>query len=259
MGGVIVSVVVVIVVGVFGISRKTFQEVLHALGDFRRAVEARIKKAGDAGGRAGKSRTARSEHVGKTAVRLLGFFDIIDGAVDSAFGDFDAGVAGGAERHDLADGDGDIGVIGDGLVTPASFGVLRSDDKADGGLKFFLKVGARAHAVDFGQVERGKAMAVHGGAVVLGSDEARLLAVFEFEVEDFIDFLSVGAIIGKIAIGDEGDAGESHNGGGVSTGGVDGAVDIEIFGEVLKAFLDAGAEIGSDFIFDGSAADGGGL
>ncbi len=163
------------------------------------------------------------------------------------------------ESHDLADGDGDIGILWDGLIAPSAFGILRVDDEADGELNFFLEIGARAHAVDFGEEEGGEAVAVHGRAVVLGGDESGFLAVFEDEGEDFFDIFAVGTVVGEVSVGDECEAGEGHDGGGVAAAGVDGSVGGEVFGEEVEASVDARVEFGGEFVFDGESADGGGL
>ena len=47
------------------------------------------------------------------------------------------------------------------LIAPAPFVVLRVDDQLDGLGELLADVGARRHAVDFGQEQRGEAVAVH--------------------------------------------------------------------------------------------------
>ncbi len=165
----------------------------------------------------------------------------------------------GSQGHDLADRDGDVCVLRGGLIAPAAFAILCVDDQADGELEFFFNVRARGHAIHFGEEERGEAVAVHGRAVILRGDEPGFLAVVEGEVEDFVDFLAVGSVVGEISVGDKSNAGEGHDGRGIAAGGVDGAVGVEIFGKEFEAFFDAGAEGGGEFVFDGGAADGGGV
>jgi hypothetical protein len=125
-------------------------------------------------------------------------------------------------------------------------------------VEFFADIGARGHAVDFGEVERGEAVAVHRLAVAGGGDEAGLLAVLEDEFQDALGFAAVAAVVGCGAVGEEGEAGESHDGGGVSAFVVDVAVDGDVLGEVGEALVDGGAGFDVEFVLEGAvAADGG--
>ena len=115
--------------------------------------------------------------------------------VDGLLGDEDAGVPGGAQRVDLADGDGEVGVVASGLVAPAALAVLGVDDEPDGLFELFADLGASGHAVGFGQEERAEPVTVHRHVVARcgGSHQARAAGVVEDVLEGSVNGLAVGA------------------------------------------------------------------
>ena len=76
------------------------------VGEFG-VVLAGVVKGGDGGGGNGKvSAAAGAEGIADAPLRGLAHFEVFDAAFDDAFGDREAGVAGGAEALHLRDGDG---------------------------------------------------------------------------------------------------------------------------------------------------------
>src|SRR5207253_112331 len=86
-------------------------------------------------------------------------------AFDRRFRHVEAGVARRPQSHDLADGDGNVGISAAGLIAPAAFVILIVNDELYGPLERIAELLAQFavvdHAVDLGEEERAKAVAVH--------------------------------------------------------------------------------------------------
>jgi len=107
----------------------------------------------------------------------------------------------------LADSDRDIRVVGDGVVSPATFFVLGLFDETNGFDECFVDAcaecgvsAAGCHAVDFAEEECGKSVAVHWTVVCLGGDESVFFGGFEDKVESAHDLIAVGPARGGVAI-----------------------------------------------------------
>src|SRR5262249_3606859 len=136
-------------------------------------VDAGALEGGDAGGGASEADTEWSAgrgHVAEAAVPVssddLAFLDVLDALVHGRFSDVDAGVAGRAQGHDLADGHGDVGFLGHRVVAPAALAVLGFLDQADRpnqrGPEPFTQGAVLNHAVRFAEEQCAEAVAVHG-------------------------------------------------------------------------------------------------
>src|SRR5205085_4706336 len=100
----------------------------------------------DAGGRARETRI-RAERVApllilvaEAAVLVLAALHVGVTKIDGALGDVNAGVARGAQGHDLTNGNRDVGVRRVGPVTPTAFFVLRPQDQPDGPVQFLFQL-----------------------------------------------------------------------------------------------------------------------
>ena len=87
--------------------------------------------------------------------------DIGDGLLDGILGYRYLGVVGGAQRHDLHDGDAEVMVARGGFVAPAAVGRLHGHDQVDRLAHAFLDLGIRVHAVHLGEGQGGQSMSVH--------------------------------------------------------------------------------------------------
>src|ERR1019366_10288621 len=95
-------------------------------------VDAGAVQRDAAGGGRGESRRPVAGLVFEpAAVRVLTFFDIFRAFARGVRGDGDPRVARCPQSHDLADRHRQIGVPRAGLVAPAAFGILRTDDQLD--------------------------------------------------------------------------------------------------------------------------------
>ena len=194
-------------------------EVLEPAVDLFALVDAGIEERGDARGRACPPALAELVLVSEPSVGVLAASDVPYGFVDDGGVNMEPGVAGRAQGHHLADGDADVGVVGDGVVAPASLVVLRAFDESDGLDERFvdaagaLVVGSAAgHAVDLAEEERREPVAVHRTVGGLVGDEPGVGDVVEYVVEPSFDGVAVGPAVGEIAVGHESDARERGDG-----------------------------------------------
>ena len=207
------------------------------------------------------------------ALGLIGAFDVGDAFVDGVFGDVEAGVFGGAEGHQLPDGDGDVGVAGGGFVAPAAavgfaFGDgLGAEDELEGAFDLLVEeaVGFVVGGVadHLGHHEGDDAVAVHAGAVGLAK-----VAVFVRDdvVDDVAEGVAGGLAFGGGVVGHVTDGGEAHEGErshGRAVGGEVAGFDLGggfVVVEVASGFLlgdePGDGAVGGGFDFGG---DGGGL
>ena len=242
------------------------EEVGQAAVDGVVLVDAGVVEGGDARGGAGPAAGAGLELVLEAAVGVLAAADVLDSAVDGGLGDLDAGVAGGAEGHDLADGDRDGGIVGEGIVAPAALLVLGLLDEADGLDEALVEsvgqggvAAAGGHAVDLAEEEGGEAVPVHGAVGGVAGDEAALVAVGEDVLGALGDVLAVAAPAREVAVGHEGDAGEGGDGDVLAEATVaEAAVGDLLGGEGLEALLDGGRQLGGDLVDGGVVLGGGG-
>ena len=156
-------------------------DIFHAAIDGVVLVDAGIEQRGHPRGGARPGGDAGGFLVSEAAVGVLALANIVHGLVDGFLGHLDAGVAGRAQGHDLADGDGNIGVVGDGVVAPAALVVLGTlDERAGLDERFMDASGERSlaaaggHAVHLAEEERGEAVAVHGAVGGIRGEQAGL-------------------------------------------------------------------------------------
>src|SRR5579883_278319 len=93
--------------------------------DLRPLVNSRAVQGADAGGGAGEALSAAASaalfHVAEKSKSLvLARLDVLDALIDVGFRHEDAGIAGGAQGHDLANGHGDVGFAAAGHIAPAA-------------------------------------------------------------------------------------------------------------------------------------------
>ena len=173
-----------------------------------------VVEGGGSGGGSGEAGFTAGGLVAETAVGILAALHVGERFVHDAGVGFDAGVARGAEGHDLADGDGDVGVERSGLVAPAAFGVLAALDEADGFLQVFLDFIVAGHSINLADEKRGEAVGIHFALAGVGGEESGFLLVADDELDGFADVVAVFSATGEVTVGHEGDAGESGDGGG---------------------------------------------
>ena len=136
--------------------------------------------------------------------------DVLDGPVDGLLGHVDARVARGAEGHQLADGDGDVGVESLGIVAPAAFFVLGVDDQFDSAAEGVAEFHAERHSVALGQEHGGETVSVHRtvACAAWGIDEAAFLGIGQQVVDGLVEGSAMGAATGRAACRHEGHAGQ---------------------------------------------------
>jgi hypothetical protein len=110
----------------------------------------------------------------------------------------------GAQGHDLADRDGDVGFLRFGEIAPTALIVLRVNDELHRALERLAHVFAVAHAVHFREERRGEPVAVHRAVIVVGPlfhDVAVGARAGEHVVRDACDVLAIGSAAGGVPAG----------------------------------------------------------
>ena len=113
-------------------------------------------------------------------------------------------IAGGAEAHDLADRDGEVGVAFDGLIAPAAGIVLTLAGELDDFFEFFangrVDIAPLGHAIDLGEEEGGEAVAVH--VVLTGTRNGNIAGVLDAranELDRAVDVFAKRALTRRTA------------------------------------------------------------
>lgn len=175
-------------------------------------VDAGVEKARHTRSRARPRRSANILHVSKPAVVVLARTHVANRVINRRLRHLDAGVASAAKRHDLTDRHGDIGVSGDGVVTPAPLIVLATHDQLDGASQRVADpIVLRVHAVDLAEEKCGEAVSVHRSVRLIRHKEAGLGCVGEHEVECLSNVVTEVAAARDIAVAHEGDRRETRH------------------------------------------------
>lgn len=165
--------------------------------------------------------------------RIVAGFDEEEGIVDVLSGDFETGIACGAEEENLAGGDGEIVAEGAGgiieasarnsrLSAPILFCAGKFEGFGDDAMEGILLSGT-GDAVDFGEHQAGDAMIVHGGmgdamggeAVLerFAGEEAVGTLDRGDEIDGLPDLLAVETFIGEMTAREKGEDAETGDAG----------------------------------------------
>lgn len=187
-------------------------EIVEAALDRLILVDAGVEQTRDTRGRARPRRTSKVLHVAESAVGVLAGTDIADRIVDRRLRHLDAGIPRAAKRHDLADGDRHIRVVGDRVVSPAAFVVLAADDQLHRTHKRVANpIILLVHAVDLAKEERRESVAVHRAVRLIRDQQAGLGRMVEDEVERLLHALAELTAARKVAIRHERDRAEARH------------------------------------------------
>lgn len=175
-------------------------------------VDTRVEQARDSRRSPRPGGTAEVLHVPEPTVGVLARTHIPRGVVDRGLRDLDAGVARAAQGHDLADGDGDVGVVGHGVVAPSAFVVLARNDQLDRTHQGVADaVVVPVHAIDLAEEQRGETVAIHGAMRLVGDQQPCLGRVRENKVQRLLDLLGEVAAARHVSVGHEGDGTEARD------------------------------------------------
>lgn len=175
-------------------------------------VDPRVEQARDSRRSPRPGGTAEVLHVPEPAIGVLARTHIPRGIVDRGLRDLDARVARAAQGHDLADGHGDIGVVGHGVVAPSAFVVLARNDQLDRAHQGVADtVVVPVHAIDLAEEQGGEAVAIHGAVGLVGDQQSCLGRVRENEVQRLLDLLCEVAATRHISVGHVGDGAEARD------------------------------------------------
>ena len=187
-------------------------EVVESALDRLIFVNARVKQARDASRGTWPRRATDILHVSEPAVIVLARTNISNRVINRRLRDFDARIARAAKRHHFADGHGDIGVGGDGVVAPSTLIVLTTHDQLDGASQSIADaIVVGVHPINLAEEERGESMSVHRPVRFVRDKQPCLGRVRENEVECLTDVVAEVAAPGKVAVSHERDSRETRD------------------------------------------------
>lgn len=173
-------------------------------------VDTCVEEARDSRSCSRPRRPSEVLHIPEAAVCVLARSDIPRRIVDRRLRDLDASVPRTPQRHDLTDRDGDVRIIGNGVVAPAAFVVLARHDQLHSTHKRVSDpVVVPVHPVDLSEEERGEAVPVHRTMGLVRNEKPRLRRMRQDEVERLLDLLGEVASTRDIAVSHEGDRAEA--------------------------------------------------
>ena len=216
------------------------REIVESTVDRFVLVDARIEEARNTGRSSRPQRSADVLHVSEPTVVVLARTHVSDGIVDRRLRNLDAGVARAAKRHDLADGDRNVGIRGHRVVTPATLVVLAAHDELHGADESVADpVILLIHPVDLTEEERREAMSVHGTMHVVRDDETGLARMPEHEVECLLNAIAELATTRHVAVRHQGDGAQTRDASVVAKAALaERALGLLDPSEVFKAPLD---------------------
>lgn len=175
-------------------------------------VDAGIEETRNTGRGSRPKRSTDVLHVSKPAVVVLARAHVSNGIIDRRLRNLDAGVASAAKRHDLADGDRNVGIRGHRVVTPSTLVVLAAHDELHGADERVADpVILLIHPVDLTEEERRESVSVHGTMHVVRDDETSFARMPENEVECLLNAIAELATTRHIAVRHQGDGAETRD------------------------------------------------
>jgi len=175
-------------------------------------VDASIEETRNTGRGSRPKRSTDILHVSKPTVVVLARAHVSNGIIDRRLRNLDASVARAAKRHDLADGDRNVGIRRHRVVTPTTLVVLAAHDELHGADERVADpVILLIHPVDLTEEERRESMSIHGTMHVVRDDETSLARMPENEVERLLNAIAELATTRHIAVRHQGDGAETRD------------------------------------------------